>query len=603
MAEMLKPLIDAGKNGVEMTCADSWVRRIFPILAAYVADYPEQCLVACCKESRCPRCKVAANDRGELLLSLLREPEETIELLNQDRRNKSKGRDSTERFKELGIRAVYDPFWKSLPHTDIFTCFTPDLLHQMNKGVFKDHLVKWCTKIIGAQELDARFKAMNGHAGLRHFKKGISRVSQWTGTEHKEMQKIFVGIMAGAVCNKVLTVVRALIDFSYYAQLHSQTTRTLAKLQSCLEIFHANKDVLIDLEVREHFNIPKLHNIQHYVEAILALGSADGYNSESPERLHIDFAKDGYNASNKRDYLEQMAVWFQRQQAVLLRTAYLMWRNRDATPPTPEPDTSDSEDDQDHTPVAPPPSPVWQVAKRPPFVNVSVSDLETKHETPFFLPTFSDFVQKNIPRAPSPSKYDRFDIYKQIRITLPFNRYLSPTRVNTDRIRTTPARPAKGRQLATASRFDTALVVEDPSSYQVSSSLHGKCFSLPTEKHVSSPLTGLRVAQIRIIFNLPPQFGRHTKPLAYIEWFTPLGTPDPVTGMYTVRRSTRARRPNAEIISVDRIVRSCHLMGKCGRQIDTTWTTENVLDKAASFWFNPYIHTDMFLISNFYKVP
>ncbi|KAJ7604630.1 hypothetical protein FB45DRAFT_768475 [Roridomyces roridus] len=585
MARILQPLVSAGKDGVEMVCSDGWKRLVFPILAAYVADYPEQCLIACCKENRCPVCRVSPSDRGNLAASLLRDETSTLKMLEEHRLRKQSAQFETD-----GIREVYEPFWKQLPHTNIFQCFTPDLLHQLYKGVFKDHLVSWCAKLIGTAELDERFKAMGVFPGLRHFQKGISTVSQWTGTEYKEMMRIFMGVMAGAVKPQVLTVVKAVIDFIYHAELQLHTSITLTALRGALEIFHDNKDVLRQLEVRQHFNIPKLHIIQHYVDFIWALGSPDGYNTESPERLHIDFAKKAYRASNKRDYTEQMTLWLQWQEAVALRQSYLKWleTERSSPPPDSESDTdsSDSEDEaSDDVATHPSVSPVvsYTVAKRPAHLNVTVVHLQAKYGAVDIVPALTTFIKSCSTKPPLilPSIYDRFEVYNQISIRLPPNPYLSD-KIHTSRIRAVPEIVRSGvRRADTPAIFDTALVLDKPAAH----------FGHSTMELIINP--GLRPARIRAIFKLPRQFGNFPHPLAYVEWFT---TPrmDSTVGMYTTHGSRRQNRRNAAVVSVEDIVSECHLMGKCGREIDSTWTCHNILDSAKNFYVNPYISLDFF---------
>jgi hypothetical protein len=265
MDDLLAPLIDAGKQGVEILCLDGNTCWVFPLLAAYIADHPEQCLVACCKENHCVCCIVQPNDCEDLGPSPTQDPDKVVEALQNDVSDNPSAHIARD-FHNQGLKTIYPPFWSFLPYASIFTFFTPDLLHQIHKGVFFNHLYSWCQDLIGQKELNTRWEAMTSYAGLKHFKQGVSTISQWTGNEYKEMERAFVDIVAGAMDAQAVQTACALMDFTMYVQYPIHTSKTLAATTQALETFHKLQSSF--LTICNHFNIPRLHAISHYVDVI-----------------------------------------------------------------------------------------------------------------------------------------------------------------------------------------------------------------------------------------------------------------------------------------------------------------------------------------------
>ena len=397
--------------------------------------------------------------------------------------------------------------------------------------------------------------------------------------------------------SRVLVVARSILDFSYYAQLHIQTTESLDALQNALTVFHANKDILKELAVREHFNIPKLHQLSHYVQSITLFGAADGFNTELPERLHIDFAKDSYRASNKRDYEEQMALWLQRQEAVFIRSAYLDWLSQQphSNPHDVDADSdTDSESETPHLPAAEPLQPTHVLAKVPAHPHQSVHTIITAHGATEFLPALRSFLLKNLPRNTIvPGLQDRFDLYRQVVIVTPPDLRVSdvPKR---RRIRATPEKLPSGRKPGTPAQFDMALIADRPHSSHLHTLEGIFLLSFSAVNFDNSLVAGVRVAQVRAIFTLPRQFGAYPRALAYVEWFTPFKPPDPSSRMRQVSRSTRQLRRNAAVVHVDEIVRPCHLIPRMGQSVDLRLRSGNAYEVANDFYFNEFIDGEMF---------
>ena len=81
--------------------------------------------------------------------------------------------------------------------------------------------------------------------------------------------------------------------------------------------------VFVEMGIRSDLNIPKFHSLHHYISSIRLLGTTDNYNTELFERLHIDFAKKGWRASNKRDTFPQMIRWLDCQEKVIAFDRYI----------------------------------------------------------------------------------------------------------------------------------------------------------------------------------------------------------------------------------------------------------------------------------------
>jgi hypothetical protein len=353
---------------------------------------------------------------------------------------------------------------------------------------------------MGKGSINARFQLMPPHHGIRGFPDGITRVSQLTGRENKDMAKVFVGAIAGGLDAQAVRASRALLDFlflSHYARLCDDQ---LEHLQGSLELFDELKDAFRATGA-DFDGIAKLHMIQHYLQSIRNLSVPDGTNTECSERLHRGCAKEGYRASNHIDPTEQMTTYLQRQESITSWSAYLEWRSHNAATGmeiglphlTTDGDNSDddtssiaTEDDHDIRPqllgteskgsrkdanylsteIMRYPMPSLTIPIRPSFSNKLGSWIEANHNATNFIYSTNRFLQKLVPDRFSlcVTDGDLFDIYKRVTLRHTMSPGGATLGVKTELIRATPATYGKRGKISRKASYDTALMMNDASA-------------------------------------------------------------------------------------------------------------------------------------------
>ncbi|KAI0085808.1 hypothetical protein BDY19DRAFT_986896 [Irpex rosettiformis] len=217
----------------------------------------------------------------------------------------------------FGLAPDVTTYTSYFPRGDIHQLLSPDILHQLVKGTFKDHLVTWVEDYLalthGAarakqimDEIDRRIAAVPNYPGLRRFPEGRN-FKQWTGNDSKALMKVFLPAIAGLVPDRMVQAVRAFLDFCYLARRGAHTMDTLDELSTSLTLFHELRTIFEEVGVRpDGFSLPRQHSLVHYVRSIQLFGSPNGLCSSITESRHITAVKKPWRRSNRFNALSQM---------------------------------------------------------------------------------------------------------------------------------------------------------------------------------------------------------------------------------------------------------------------------------------------------------
>ncbi|KAG1725159.1 uncharacterized protein EDB91DRAFT_1239889 [Suillus paluster] len=314
LAAILKSLEGPMTKPIVRRCPDGHFRRVIYDLAAFIADYPEQVMLAGIVQNWCAKCTALPEDlNGSTAERRTQEyTNALVETFNSDAL-----------WDQYGIDDDIVPFTNDFPHADIHEMLSPDLLHQVIKGCFKDHLVTWTGEYLKEvhgearaneiiDDIDHQIAATPAFPGLRRFPEG-RRFKQWTGDDSKALMKVYIPAIVEYVPPQLVACLSAFLNFCYLVRRSELGEDSLAEIKQALHHFHEAREIFRDSGVRpKGFTLPHQHSMVHYICLIQEFGAPNGLCSSITESHHITAVKKPWRRSNQYDALGQMLLTNQR---------------------------------------------------------------------------------------------------------------------------------------------------------------------------------------------------------------------------------------------------------------------------------------------------
>ncbi|KAJ6607747.1 hypothetical protein B0H10DRAFT_1956000 [Mycena sp. CBHHK59/15] len=566
--QSLKP----GMTVPEVTLfADGHYRRAIYGLGPYIADYPEQVLLACVVQGWCAKCTASREDLDG-----------------------PSGRRTQLHYLTYSTM----PFTWDFPRADIYELLSPDLLHQVIKGTFKDHLVAWVGEYLENEHGKTKAKKIMADID-RRFPEGRG-FKQWTGDDSKALMKVYLPAIEGHVPAQMLRAFSAFLDFCYLVRRNVVDEATLTAIDVALACYHHERTIFIESGVCPNgFCLPRQHSLTHYRYLIQEFGAPNGLCSSITESKHIKAVKQPWRRSSRYEALSQMLTINDRLDKLAAARVDFVDRGMMADPaacplPAAAPAAGNADDDDDggasderkilgEVILAKTPRTISllyaahvltlsAVRRSPRNPDVLAQYLDLPHLVPLirrFLYAQDnpdrdfDILLATIPLDDCPDAPSRVKVFPSaVAKFYPPSDQSGIAGMLCERIRA--VRSWRGG----TPRYDCVFVEGDPE------------------------LPGFRgLIAARVLLFMAFKYRGVTYPCALVTWFSTIGDePCPDVGMWMVQPDVDHRgRRVMDIIHVDTILRGAHLIGIYGQKfLPRHFKYSDSLDRFKAFYINKY---------------